>query len=485
MKLPEAFAARMKAMLGEDYEAFLAAYDCPNTPALRLNPAKLTNASPSDTPLLPCMREAVTWATNGYYYEAEGDLRPGKHPYHEAGVYYIQEASAMIPASLCPPTQGDKVLDLCAAPGGKTTQLAAALGGEGLLVANEIHPQRATILSQNVERMGIVNAVVTCHAPRELVQYFPAFFDKIVVDAPCSGEGMFRKEEQALTMWSQENVALCAARQKEILQSAAEMLAPDGYLTYSTCTFAPEENEGVILDFLKSHPEFEVVEPHNPAVLSCIERGLIDHGNPDWAEGGEAYAQQLRKTVRLFPHHADGEGHFAALLHKSADADAPTPSEEPRKKDKKKGRETNRGKGQTTPDEAYRLFEPFLKDITEESLDGIPCLFGEQLYLCPRHLPAPPQGLRVLRQGLHLGSIAGGRFEPSHALALALNRSKAKKTFPVDLDVAQAYLHGDVLPCGDEKGWHLITLDGFALGWGKASGGMMKNHYPKGLRKPH
>ena len=487
MNLPEAFAARMKTMLGDDFEAFLTAYDRPNTPALRLNPMKTIRNTDTDKPMLPCLGKSVPWAAHGYYYDPDAELRPGKHPYHEAGAYYIQEASAMIPASLCPPVPGDKVLDLCAAPGGKSTQLAAALGGRGLLVANEIHPTRAGILSQNVERMGIVNAVVTNHAPHELVGHFPAFFDKIVVDAPCSGEGMFRKEEQALTMWSQDNVDLCAARQKEILASAAEMLAPDGYLTYSTCTFAPEENEGVILDFLTSHPEFEVVEPVNPAVLACIDRGLIDRGNPDWVAGGEAYADALRKTVRLFPHHADGEGHFATLLHKSADAPAGAAKSKDQGKPKRQGKDFGKGQmtGQMTVDKAYKLFEAFSKEVTREALDGAPYLFGDQLYLCPRELPAPPKGLRILRHGLHLGTVKGDRFEPSHALALALDMREAKKSFAVDLPSARAYLHGDVIPCRDEKGWYLVTMDGLALGWGKASDGMVKNHYPKGLRKPY
>ena len=479
MILPADFAERMREMLGDEYEAFLSAYDRPNTPALRLNPAKCTE----DARILPCMGERVAWAEHGYYYDPESDRRPGKHPYHEAGAYYIQEASAMIPASLCPPDPGDKVLDLCAAPGGKTTQLAAYLGGEGVLVANEIHPARASILSQNVERMGIPNAVVTNHAPHELTEHFPAFFDKIVVDAPCSGEGMFRKEEQALTMWSQDNVDLCAARQKEILESAAKMLAPDGYLTYSTCTFAPEENEGVLLSFIEAHPEFEIVEPKNPAVLACIERGILDRGDPTFVSAPDEYADQIRRTVRLFPHHADGEGHFAALLHRSADTVAPSAGE---KKDRKKSAGKEKSKSQLTVDKAYKAFEQFASSITAQRLEGELCLFGEQLYLCPREMNGKREGVRILRYGLHLGSIVKGeRFEPSHALALALDTKKAKNTFAVDIDAARAYLHGDTVPCKDEKGWYLVTLDGFALGWGKASGGMMKNHYPKGLRKPN
>jgi NOL1/NOP2/fmu family ribosome biogenesis protein len=329
--------------------------------------------------------------------------------------------------------------------------------------------------------MGIRNAVVTNHAPNDLVKHFPTFFDKVVVDAPCSGEGMFRKEEQALTMWSQDNVDLCAERQKEILESAAEMLKPDGYLTYSTCTFAPDENEGVILHFLRNHPEFEVVDPKNQAVLDCIKKGLIDRGNPTWVDGGDEYAEQIKKTLRIFPHKADGEGHFAALLHKSADA--PTVITKDRKNDKKKQKERG-GRSQTTPDSAYKLFLQFIKDVTDEELDGVPCLFGEQLYLCPTELPSPPDGLKTLRHGLHLGTVVNGnRFEPSHALAMAIDPTKTKKAFNIDLDSAFSYLRGEVIPCGNEKGWHIVTHDSFPLGWGKASDGMMKNHYPKGLRK--
>ncbi len=483
MKLPEAFCARMKMMLGDQYEAFISSYNRPNTPSLRLNPLKKNNIGLSDVSDMPCIGNRIPWAENGYYYDPESECRPGKHPYHESGAYYIQEASAMLPASLFPPSEGDTVLDLCAAPGGKSTQLAACLNGKGLLVSNEIHPQRAAILSQNIERMGIRNALVTNHAPKELVPHFHCFFDKIVVDAPCSGEGMFRKEEQALTMWGQDNVDLCAKRQKDILESAAEMLKSDGYLTYSTCTFASEENEGVILHFLRNHPEFEVVEPMNQAVLDCIENGLIDRGNPFWADGGEEYAEQLKRTLRIFPHHADGEGHFAALLHKSPYA--PTASVKERKNDRKKSKDKNNAREQISPDGAFKLFSDFIKDVTDESFDGIPCLFGEQLYLCPHDMPSPRDGLRTLRHGLHLGTIVGGnRFEPSHALALALGIAKAKKTFAVDLDSAWSYLRGEVIPCGDQKGWYVVTHDSFPLGWGKASNGMMKNHYPKGLRKP-
>ena len=482
MELPIEFAARMKEMLGDEYDAFVGAYDRPSTPALRINPAKKHNLSDAGASLLSCIGEAVPWAENGFYYDADAIERPGKHPYHEAGAYYIQEASAMIPAAICPVSEGDKVLDLCAAPGGKTTQLAAKLRGTGLLISNEINPARAAILSQNVERMGITDAVVTCHAPHELAEHFSLFFDKIVVDAPCSGEGMFRKEEQALMMWSQDNVELCAARQMDILCSAARMLAPDGYLVYSTCTFAPEENEGTVLKFLSAHPEFEAVEPSDPAVRSCVEQGMLDRGVPAWVTDDDKYDAPLRRTLRLFPHHADVEGHFAALLHKRADAMPASSNEKTKHKKKARGKEQSRN--EFALDSAYKLYEEFIESVTDERPEGVPCLFGSELYLCPRDFPSERDGLRILRAGLHLGSIVGAtRFEPSHALALALDSAQAKKVFSIDTSAALFYLHGDTLPCSDEKGWHLISVDGFSLGWGKASAGIMKNHYPKGLRK--
>ncbi len=475
MNLPLAFAARMKRMLGEEYEAFAASYQRPVRPALRLCPAKMPSPLPEE--LLAFLEERVPWADDGYYYPADPGVRPGKHPYHEAGVYYVQEASAMLPAGLCPPVPGDKVLDLCAAPGGKSTQLATALAGRGVLVANEIHPKRAAVLSQNVERMGIPNAVVTCEAPGDLAERFPCFFDKIVVDAPCSGEGMFKKEEQALAMWSLDNVEACAARQKEILDCAARMLRPDGYLTYSTCTFAPEENEGVIVHFLRTHPEFEVVFSKNPAVLACVEQGLLDRGQPAWTEGGEAFANDLGKTLRIFPHHCHGEGHFAALLHKRADA--PQVGAGTFREERKKERGKTKGKEELALEQAWGLFCEF--SSRRESWESEPCLFGQQLYLCPKEICAMLSGLRVLRPGLHLGTVVNGRrFEPAHALALAWEEGKR---FPVTSEQAQAYLRGEVLACQEEKGWYRITLDGFSLGWGKAGGGMMKNHYPKGLRK--
>ena len=480
MNLPEAFAARMKSMLGEEYDDFLASYETPLCHALRHDVRK-----PLPNGELPFPTTPVPWSEHGFYYEESDEVRPGKHPWHEAGVYYIQEASAQLPASLCPPVPGDKVLDLCAAPGGKATALGAALCGDGLLVANEISGSRASILSQNIERMGIPNAVVTSESPAALARRFPAFFNKIVVDAPCSGEGMFRKEPQAAEMWSQENVDTCAARQLDILTDAASMLAPDGYLTYSTCTFAPEENEGVLMAFLQAHPDFEIVETESEHVLRALSAGILDHGRAEWVAGHEDYPAEIRRAVkrsiRVFPHHARGEGHFAVLLHRTGEAkDMPSL---PKKKDVSR---KNGGKGRDPVDAAMQLFREFAKETLLRVPDGVPRLFGDRLYLLPPACPQDLDGLRILRAGLCVGTVKNGRFEPDHALALALSATDAARVFALDTEARQdaAYLHGDVLPCdGDMRGWHLVTVDGFPIGWGKASGGMMKNHYPKGLRR--
>ena len=246
--LPEAFLNRMKVQLGTEYEAFLASLERPRAVALRFNPLK------GDVPALPFVQNPVPWEPQGFYYDP--DSRPGLHVFHEAGVYYLQEASAMAPVTLLDPQPGERVCDLCAAPGGKTTQIAGRMLGEGFLLCNEINPKRAKILSRNIERMGVANALVTNEHPQVLASRFPGFFDRVLIDAPCSGEGMFRKEEAAVTDWSQETVEMCARRQAEILHSGAELVRPGGRLVYSTCTFAPEEDECAVEQFLKEHPDF-------------------------------------------------------------------------------------------------------------------------------------------------------------------------------------------------------------------------------------
>lgn len=441
--LPKAFLARMERLLGPEFPAFLASYDRPRNVGLRLNPLK--TKTPPD--LGAFSLEPVPWEPQGFYYDPAA--RPGLSPYHEAGVYYLQEPSAMAPAGLLDVRPGMRVLDLCAAPGGKTTQLAAALGGQGLLVSNEIHPKRARILARNVERLAVANALVLHEHPQRLADRFPEYFHRILVDAPCSGEGMFRKEEAAVTDWSEETVAMCAGRQYEILCSAAEMLAPGGRLVYSTCTFAPQENEGVVSRFLKSHPDFSVAP---------VEAPWFAPGRPDWVEDP---APGLAHTCRLWPHLLRGEGHYAAVLER-------------------------RGGG-TAWDGPAEVLAPLPKSAAAFAQDlglALPeggCLaFGDTVCLVPEDFPAL-RGLKVLRAGLELGQEKKNRFEPAHAWALWLKEAASRSEFDPDSREIAAYLRGEAIP-GTARGWTLITADGLSLGWAKGDGTTLKNHFPKALR---
>ncbi len=464
MFLPQEFKMRLEKMLGEkEFQEFIDSYDKESAHALRVNTLKADVTQFKEN--CPFTLKPVPWVSNGFYYGEED--RPGKHPYHDAGVYYIQEPSAMSVAALAAPQPGEKVLDLCAAPGGKTTQLAALMQGEGLLISNEIHPARAKILSQNVERMGIKNAVVTNEKPETLAKHFPLFFDKIVVDAPCSGEGMFKKEPQAAAHWSMDNIRLCARRQEEILEAAQSMLKAGGTLVYSTCTFAPEENEGSIGTFISKHPEFSIKK-----ISACP---LFASGHPEWGNGMEA----LKDTYRLWPHKLLGEGHYVAVLEKSGQEmqNEDFNAEKKPKKGKKSAKKTA-----DTATEAVKLYRSFAKEVQKNPLDGEFLMFGEQLYLLP--YPLELKGLKVLRPGLHLGTCKKNRFEPSHGLALALKPEEVLSSTNLDVNDKRVYdyLLGNTIPCEGKKGWHLLSVDGYTLGWGKVHNDILKNHYPKGLR---
>ena len=440
--LPEAFLSRLQAQLGDEYDDYLRSLDRPRAVALRFNPLK-TDIFPA----LPFVETAVLWADYGYYYTP--DARPGLHVWHEAGLYYLQEASAMAPVTLLAPQPGETVLDLCAAPGGKTTQIAALMGGRGLLVCNEINPKRAKILSRNIERMAVPNALVLNHHPKDLERHFTGCFDRVLVDAPCSGEGMFRKEEAAVTDWSEETVAMCAERQKQILDTAAKLLRPGGRLVYSTCTFAPAEDEGAVSDFLAAHPEFSI---------EAVELAALSPGRPDCISDP---APGIEHTYRLWPHHQRGEGHYAAVLRKTGDEESaliPSRAE----KLPKEWTEFARSLGITLP-------------------SGKPALFGSTLWWLPESAPEL-KGLKVLRPGLELGEVKKGRFEPAHALALWLKTCNCVQDYAPDSPEMAAYLHGDVVP-SEKKGWTLITAGGLSIGWGKGDGKILKNHYPKGLRR--
>ena len=458
MYLPEAFQKKMKAILGEEYDDFLAGFEKPRHYGLRVNTAKITVEEFKE--LVPFHLTQIPWVENGFYYEEED--APTRHPYYYAGLYYIQEPSAMTTASRLPVGPGERVLDLCAAPGGKATELGAKLFGEGLLVANDISASRVKALLKNIEVMGIPNSFLLNEVPAKIAEQFPAYFDKILVDAPCSGEGMFRKNEQACEEWSPENVQICAARQQEILACAASMLRPGGRMVYSTCTFAPEENEGTISRFLEQHPQFHIVPVKK---------------YPGMADGVAAWtkhpAAEIGDTIRLFPHHLHGEGHFVAVLEKEG-----TVSENYRGYCAN-GEEKPLAKGEA---KAYLAgLQEFLGKIPADDAGRL-LLFGEQLYLMPEHMPATRR-LHVLRPGLHLGTVKKNRLEPAHALALAISPQEACHSWNLSVDEARAYLAGQTFPAEGEKGWYLITVDGYSLGWGKLAGFVMKNHYPKGLRK--
>ena len=479
IQLPQDFMIRMQDMLGEAYPAFLRSYEEKKVQALRVNTLKgtcedfLKKVSYAD--LRP-----VAWEENGFYYRSEDNgFAPGRHPFHEAGVYYIQEPSAMAPAAYLEAKPGERVLDLCAAPGGKTTQIASYMKNEGILVCNEIHPARAKILSENVERMGIRNALVTNETPQRLAEVFGDYFDRILVDAPCSGEGMFRKNEEACGEWSLENVQLCADRQDEILDCADAMLRPGGRLVYATCTFAPAENEGSIARFLERHsdyriaavPKYEGMSEGVPLWAYYGADSRIDSVLPEDNDAIEA----LRHTIRLFPHQVRGEGHYLAVLQKHGEVP-----------DGYQGFPQN-GLHKGIHAKEVKEFLQFQQETLNGNLveDAECCLlkFGDQLYRMPDDMPSI-KGLKVLRAGLHLGTLKKNRFEPSHALALALTREDARQSMELGSDEnARAYLGGMTLNHSGEKGWYLMTYQGYSIGWGKLAGQVMKNHYPRGLRK--
>lgn len=481
MNLPIEFEKKMKAFLGDEWEEFLYSYDNNRFQALRFNTLKVGKnksveeeiAGIMDKLCIP-MDKKVTWANDAYYYDEE--KRPGKHPYHEMGLYYIQEPSAMSAAALLAPKPGMRVLDLCAAPGGKSTQLATYLGDSGLLVSNEINTQRSRILSQNIERMGIKNAIVTNEDSFVLASHFPSFFNAIQVDAPCSGEGMFRKLPEAVNEWSPQNVEICAARQKEILDNAATMLKAGGTIVYSTCTFSQEENEDVIEYFLESHPDFT-----------------------------------LEEMERFWPHKQDGEGHFVAKLVRRGsvnefDADYEVCEENCNKvedtglkddRKTKKNKNNKNRKNETKPaltKENMKLLSEFLDETVSEDMaawikNARLVMFGEQLYRLP-DMEVDIKGLKVQRAGLHVGEFKKQRFEPSHSLALALKQSEAQNVVKLTCDDPQTtgFFNGQSVMLSDgqaaecKKGWALVCVDGYPAGWGKVNGAQVKNHYPKGLR---
>lgn len=460
MNLPIAFEEKMKALLGEEYDAYLACYDEPRHYGLRVNTKKI---SVEDfLKIAPWPLERVPWIPNGFYYDGSV-YQPAKHPYYFAGLYYLQEPSAMTPASRLPVEPGDKVLDVCAAPGGKATELGAKLGSEGVLIANDISNSRARGLLKNLELFGIGNMMVISEEPGKLMEFFPEYFDKILIDAPCSGEGMFRKEKKMVKAWEEHGPEFFSKLQRSIITQAAAMLKPGGMLLYSTCTFDSLENEQTIEYLMEQYPEFEI----------CDMEGYegFAKGRP---EETSANIVEMEKTVRIFPHRMQGEGHYLALMKKGK---ALEPIE-------KKSVKINTRSLKKIPEE----LEAFLADVSMKLDPSRLDLREERVYYMPKDLPSL-KGIRFLRSGLLLGELKKKRFEPSQALAMCLSKNTYSKIldFSIEDERVIKYLKGETLDVEDltsrkEKGWYLVCVDGYPLGFGKLANQTLKNKYLPGWR---
>lgn len=468
--LPQSFLDSMKEILGEDYEAFLAGFDGQRQYGLRVNTLKM-NLEEFER-IAPFHLKKVPWISNGYFYEAED--APAKHPFYSAGLYYLQEPSAMTPASRLKVQPGERVLDLCAAPGGKATELGAALQGEGLLVANDINTARARALLRNLELFGISNSFVTNEPPHVLAERFPEFFHKIMVDAPCSGEGMFRKNPAVVDSWQEKGPEYFSKLQREIIVQAADMLLPGGMMFYSTCTFSPLENEKTITHLLKERPDMEVIPMED---YEGFAEGLTSYR-------GEVFDESCKLCRRIWPHKMSGEGHFMALLHKKSGTQQQvqqTVSQSSIWWEKCKG--LNK--------EQKAAAEDFFSHVNiaydEKRID----VRGDNLY----YLPAPKydgRGLHFLRNGLFMGEFKKKRFEPSQPFALALHAQDFDQVldFPADDERLSRYLRGETLDVSDliagekkRKGWQLVMVAGHPLGFGKLLNNNLKNKYPAGWRK--
>ena len=506
MEIPAGFLSEMEKSLGEEYGAFLKSLGDEEVKALRINPLKGFKGFDEELIKKWCL-EPVSWEENGFFYRAgQCEMQPGKHPLHEAGAYYIQEPSAMYPVSLLEPKEKETVLDLCAAPGGKSTQRALHMKNTGLLISNEIILQRALVLSQNIERMGVKNAVVTSMEPERLASFFSAFFDKVLVDAPCSGEGMMRRGDAARENWSMENVNMCAARQHDILNEAAKCLKPGGRLVYSTCTFSEEEDEKNVERFLREHTDYELLsreklyphkirgEGHFAAVF--LRKGSSGEGSISAFNNAGKSPKNSRE--KLYPHKIHGEGHFAAVFLRKGSSGTEPEGSISAFNNAGKSPKTSRGKGKGAENgsEVYiKLATGFLKDFLSDEADisFSPERMGEykeSVYLYPEGMP-DIRGMKVIRPGLRLGTVKKGRFEPDHCLAMSLKPEDVKTSYNISSKspAAADYLKGMTINLTEDEdkagpdGWYLITVDNISIGLGKKTGGIIKNHYPKGLRR--
>ena len=457
MHFPALFEQRMQTLLKDDYPAFLQGYELPLRRGLRVNTAKI---SVDDfLAIFPHPLTASPFAANSFYLDAEH--KAGSDPLHHAGAYYMQEPSASSAVTVLAPQAGERILDMCAAPGGKSTQIATAIGETGLLWSNEFVPARARILQQNLERWGTRNQVVSSRDTGPLCDGLQDYFDAVLVDAPCSGEGMFRKEPQALTEWSIDNVLLCASRQDEILHNASKAVKPGGRIVYSTCTFAPEENEGAVYRFLCTHPDFELL-----------------HIDVEWGCAGFS-AEQIRPICpdtddrfdltycrRILPQHG-GEGHFIALFKRKDDA---IPA-------------TSNSYHYPTKDANVANAKALYNECFDDEPTGTFVTYGDQVRLIPQDLP-DCSGLGVLSAGVAVASICKNRLEPAHSIFIASKAEHCRQR--IDLSPADpritAFLHGEEITVDDQRGWTAVCVGGVPVGFGKASNEKLKNRYPKGLR---
>lgn len=455
MNLPREYEETMRELLQDQYELYIDSLKEEYVTGIRINSLKITTGDFEK--ISPYSITSVPWTKNGYYYHKKE--QPAKHPYYYAGLYYIQEPSAMVPAALFEIKPGDKVLDLCAAPGGKSTELAAKLRGKGVLITNDISNSRAKALLKNIELFGVTNAIVMSEDPKKLVKYFEGYFDKILIDAPCSGEGMFRKEPTMIKNWEEYGVDYYSKIQKEIILYAAKMLKPGGLLCFSTCTFSPKEDEGTIQFLLEECPEYTVEK------MEAYE--LFDSGKPEWIDSSKA-TKELGNCIRLWPWKVKGEGHFLAILRKKQEQSSFN------------GIQYNLLK--------FKRTEEFLEFLSHVKIPfdstRLECR-EDRVYYLPEGL-VDMKGLRILRSGLYLGDLKKKRFEPSQALANALKMDEYDKSINLsskDSNVIK-YLKGETLEVesGYEDGWNLICVDGFPLGWGKLYGTTLKNKLYPGWR---
>ena len=448
VNLPIEFVSRMKALLGDEYPIYEQAVSGSPVRALRVNTDKISVEDFKK--ICPFELEPIPYVPNGFYFDYD---KIGNHPFHHAGMIYVQEPGAMAPAE-CIDLQPDwRVLDMCAAPGGKSTQLKNKLGPDGVLVSNEIIPSRCKILTGNMERLGLKNALTTCMDTSRLASLYPATFDLIMVDAPCSGEGMFRKEAVAVTEWSADNVKMCAARQAEILENAAKALKSGGYIIYATCTFSLEENEMTVDKFLQDHPDFEIV-PVNERVVQNTCDGITFEG---------CQTANISFARRFYPHKSKGEGQFMALLHhKGEGVPAFSYSLKPQKVDK--------------------VLEEFLSDTLTDYDKASVQLYNQNPVIFTPDFAV--QNGTAFMCGVTIGEIRKNYVQPHHQFFSAMG-SAFKRKIELDADSEQLskYLRGEQIEVDCPNGWAVVTVNGCAVGGAKVVSGIAKNHYPKGLRR--